>query len=648
LIVFWLFILIHNQAVKGRKFLLFSLGAIALVWSVAGYALLAEPLPETLPALSAGVGASVTLPLLSAGLFSLLAVSALWLLRHSLRQAEAQLELHRQLLAHTVEPIMITDAGQRIVAVNAAFELAIGYSADELLGRKPSMLSSGRHGAEFYRSMWQSLRTSGSWEGEIWDRSKSGEISPRQLRIKALGDSERPSHYVAIFADTRAQQAQEARIEYLAHHDPLTGLPNRVALGGYFDSALATARRNASRLAVVVIDLDNFKTVNDSLGHHAGDLLLSEIARRLQATLAEGEHLIRLGGDEFVLLIENIHQVEAVIARVQAMMRAISEVCEIDGHQLHTSPSIGISLYPEDGECPESLMRNADTAMYYAKSNGRNNYQFFAAPMNAAANKRLHVESELWQALSENQLLLHYQPQIELPSGRIVGVEALVRWQHPQRGMISPLDFIPVAEETGLILPLGHWVLLTACRQARAWLDQGVDLGEIAVNISAQQFKQPEFVKSVQSVLDETGLPAERLELEITESTVMNGADSSVSTLQELKAMGVKLAIDDFGTGYSSLSYLRRFPLDRLKIDRTFVADLESDADAASLVGSIIALGRSLGLRLVAEGVENSAQADSLRNMECERVQGFHFCRPMPAEDVVAACENLRQNVKSA
>jgi len=640
--------LIHNQAVKGRNFLLFSLGAIALVWSVTGYALLGEAPPER-TSLLAPIGAiPAAFMLFSAGLFSLLVLSGWLLLRRNLQHVETQLDWYRQLVAHTSEPIMITDAAQRILAVNGAFEQATGYSAGELFGQTPSILTSGRHGPEFYQGMWQSLRTSGSWEGEVWNRSKSGEISPRLLRLKALGDLDRPSHYVAIFTDIRALQAQEARIEYLAHHDPLTGLPNRVALGGHFDSALATARRNGSRLAVVVIDLDNFKTVNDSLGHHAGDLLLSEIARRLQTTLAEGEHLIRLGGDEFVLLIESIHQVEAVIARVQAMMRAISAVCEIDGHQLHTSPSIGISLYPEDGECPESLMRNADTAMYYAKSNGRNNYQFFAAPMNAAANKRLHLESELWQALSENQLLLHYQPQVELPSGRIVGVEALVRWQHPQRGMISPLDFIPVAEETGLILPLGHWVLLTACRQARAWLDQGVDLGEIAVNISAQQFKQPEFVKSVQSVLDETGLPAERLELEITESTVMNGADSSVSTLQELKAMGVKLAIDDFGTGYSSLSYLRRFPLDRLKIDRTFVADLESDADAASLVGSIIALGRSLGLRLVAEGVENSAQVDSLRNMDCERVQGFHFCRPVPAEDVVAACENLRQSVSLA
>ncbi|RIX44623.1 MAG: EAL domain-containing protein [Rhodocyclales bacterium GT-UBC] len=640
--------MVHNQAVKGRKFLLFSLGAIALVWSVTGYALLGEPLPEVLPSLNPGGERSVALPVFFAGLFSILALAAIVLVRRALRQAEAQLDLHRQLVAHTSEPIMITDATQRILAVNGAFELATGYSAAELIGQTPSLLNSGRHSPAFFQAMKQSLLGSGAWEGEIWNRAKNGEISPRQLRIKALGDIRRPSHYVALFTDTRAQKAQEARIEYLAHHDPLTGLPNRVALGSHFDAALDSARRQGSRLGVVVIDLDNFKTVNDSLGHHAGDLLLCEIARRLQHILVDGEHLIRLGGDEFVLLVENIHQVEAVIVRVQAIMRTISAVCEVDGHQLHTSPSIGISFFPEDGECPETLMRNADTAMYYAKSNGRNNYQFFAAPMNVAATKRLHLESELWQALSDNQLLLHYQPQIELPSGRIVGVEALVRWQHPQRGMISPVDFIPVAEETGLILPLGHWVLLTACRQARAWLDQGVDLGEIAVNISAQQFKQPEFAKSVHSVLVETGLPAERLELEITESTVMNGADSSVSTLLELKAMGVKLAIDDFGTGYSSLSYLRRFPLDRLKIDRTFVADLESDADAASLVGSIIALGRSLGLRLVAEGVENSAQVDSLRSMDCERVQGFHFCRPVPAEDVVAACENLRQTVKSA
>ena len=393
---------------------------------------------------------------------------------------------------------------------------------------------------------------------------------------------------MAIFSDISAQKAQEARIEYLAHHDPLTSLPNRLALDLHLEDALALAARGGNQLAVMIIDLDNFKTINDSLGHHAGDRLLCEIAHRLQHLLAGQAPLFRLGGDEFVVVLPNVPHQDAVVEFVHRIVRAVKDPCDVDGHLLHSSPSIGISLYPADGAAAEALIRNADTAMYYAKANGRNNYQFFAEPMNAAANRRLHLESELWDALANDQLLLHYQPQIDLLSGKVVGIEALVRWQHPQRGMISPAEFIPVAEECGLILPLGHWVLVTACRQAKAWLDQGIDIGEMAVNISAHQFRQPEFAQSVQAVLSETGLPANRLELEITESTVMHSADSSERMLAELKRMGVKLAIDDFGTGYSSLAYLRRFAVDRLKIDRTFVADVENDTDAASLVASSV------------------------------------------------------------
>lgn len=609
----------HKSALTFRKFRLVSIGAILVVWLLAALDLWPE--------------AHLFAP---AALFTALLLGVLGILARSLRQAGDQVELLDRIVQHTSDAMMLTDAAQRILAVNPAFERLTGYPASEVLGKTPRMLRSRRHDAAFYRRIWESVTTSGEWQGEVWDRCKGGEIVPHQLRISAVVSRRQGGkpHYIGVFSDISAQKAQEARIEYLAHHDPLTGLPNRAALAGYIERALLAAARNGSQFAVLLIDLDHFKTVNDSLGHHAGDMMLCEVARRLHCFVSESSHVIRQGGDEFVLIVEDMPDAAAVVAKVQALIRAIGDPYAIDGQQLHSSPSIGISLYPSDGDTPETLLRNADTAMYYAKSSGRNNYQFFAAPMNVAANKRLHLENELWQALAENQLLLHYQPQVDLPSGRIVGVEALVRWQHPQRGMIPPGDFIPVAEESGLILPLGHWVLLTACRQARAWLDAGVDMGEMAVNISAHQFKQPEFVQSVRAVLSETGLPAERLELEITESTVMHSADSSVATLAELKAMGVKLAIDDFGTGYSSLSYLRRFPIDRLKIDRAFVADLESDADAASLVASIIALGRSLGLRLVAEGVENSAQADFLRDMACERGQGFHFCKPVVAEFV--------------
>lgn len=643
----------HNPAAAGRKYILVSLGAIALIWSLAGFGLWTywrqlALAGQTFPfADEAAVQANLWLPLATAILFSLLVIAGLGVLRSRMRHASYQTDLHFRIIHHTSEAMMVTDAGQRILAVNPAFERITGYSAADVIGQTPRMLSSGRHGPDFYQAMWQSIASTGQWEGEIWDRGKNGEISPRQLRISAVDEMVQPgtgaplTHYVAVFSDPGAQKAQEARLDYLAHHDTLTGLPNRAALGRAIEDSLAAARSQASRLAVLVIDLDHFKTVNDSLGHHAGDQLLHAVAKRIEQTLGDAERVLRLGGDEFVVILNKVYNTDLVDEKARSLLRVIGEPCMVNGRLLHTSPSIGISLFPDDGESAETLMRNADTAMYYVKANGRNSFQFFAEPMNAAANKRLHLENELWQALAENQLMLHYQPQVDLPSGRVVGLEALVRWQHPERGVISPAEFIPIAEESGLILPLGQWVLHSACRQARQWLDEGIEFGEIAVNISAHQFRQPEFAQSVAAILAETALPAGRLELEITESTLMQNTHTSVATLNALKTMGVQLAIDDFGTGYSSLSYLRRFPFDRLKIDQTFVSDLESDADAASLIASIIALGRSLGLRLVAEGVENSAQVSVLREMECERVQGFHICRPVAAEHVMAVCDSL-------
>jgi len=635
--------LIEDRGPLGRKFVLLLIGAVVLVWAPIAlqlWGLDAVPAfagnglpgtgaqPEILPPTTIQVtfGAALTIFLLFGAR----------LVRREQRRLANQLILQRRIVDHTSEAMMLTDTSGRVLAINPAFEKITGFTAAEVIGEFPLILRSGCHDAEFYRSIRASLAERGEWQGEIWDRRKDGEIYPKHMRVQAIREAGAPvaTQFISVFSDISTHKAQEARIDYLAHHDPLTSLPNRQAMELHLADSLAIAARGGSQLAVMIIDLDNFKNVNDSLGHHAGDRLLGEIAHRLQDVVAGQARLFRLGGDEFVVVLPDVPHHDAVVELIHRIVRSVSEPCDVDGHQLHTSPSIGISLYPGDGAEAETLLRNADTAMYYAKANGRNNYQFFAEPMNAAANKRLHLESELWEALAQDQLLLHYQPQVDLISGKIVGVEALVRWQHPQRGMIAPAEFIPVAEESGLILPLGHWVLLTACRQAKAWLDEGVDVGEIAVNISAHQFRQPEFAQSVQAVLNETGLPAERLELEITESTVMHSADSSVKTLAELKRMGVKLAIDDFGTGYSSLSYLRRFPVDRLKIDRAFVADVESDSDAASLVSSIISLGRSLGLNLVAEGVENSAQADFLRARECQRVQGFHFFRPTIAAEV--------------
>ena len=548
----------------------------------------------------------------------------------------AQLALQRQIINHAAEAMVLTDAAQRIVSVNLAFEQTTGYTAEEVLGRTPTMLSAGHNGLNAHRNIWDFVAENGDWHGEVWDRRKDGSLYPKQMRIKAIFDERGlASHFVAAFSDVSEAKAQAERLDYLARHDQLTNLPNRLALDKYLGNLLDSAVPGINRLALLIIDLDNFKTVNDSLGHHAGDRLLADLAGRLGAEMDHTKRLFRLGGDEFVVVIEQLDNIEIVHELIRCLARTIATPCEIEGHLLHSSASIGISQYPEDGRDAQALIRNADTAMYAAKASGRNAHRFFAEPMNAAANKRLHLESELWRALADNQLVLHYQPQVDLVSGKVVGVEALVRWRHPLRGLIAPAEFIPVAEECGLILPLGHWVLLTACRQVRSWLDAGIDMGEMAVNISAHQFRQAGFVQSVQAVLAETGITADRLELEITESTIMHGVDSAIQTLAQLRAMGIRLAIDDFGTGYSSLAYLRRFPLDRLKIDRSFLADVDTDADAAALLTSIVMLGRSLGLQLVAEGVESLAQAQFLRTLACERVQGFHFYQPVPAEEVV-------------
>lgn len=557
-------------------------------------------------------------------------------IRRNALEASAGLALQRLIVDHASEAMMLTDSAQRILSVNAAFTAITGYAAEDVVGLTPTRLSAGHQGLAGHRNVWDFVAENAYWEGELWDRRKDGTLYPKQMRITAIcEDGMHVSHYVAVFCDASESKAQAQRLEYLASHDPLTNLPNRLALDAHLIKAIDSAVPGIDRMALLVIDLDNFKTVNDSLGHPSGDRLLAELARRLSAHMDQAQRLFRLGGDEFVIFIEQLDKEETVVELAGRLIKLISEPCDVDNHVLHMTSSIGISLYPEDGRDGQALIRNADTAMYCAKAHGRANYKFFTEPMNAAATKRLHLESELWRALAENQLVLHYQPQVDLLSGKVVGVEALVRWRHPTRGLIGPAEFIPVAEECGLILPLGHWVLLTACRQVRSWLDQGADMGEMAVNISAHQFRQPDFARTVRAVLAETGVSANRLELEITESTVMHGVDEAIRTLAELKDMGVKLAIDDFGTGYSSLAYLRRFPLDRLKIDRSFLADVDSDPDAASLLTSIVLLGRSLGLQLVAEGVENFAQAEFLRTLECERVQGFHFYQPVSADEVV-------------
>ena len=542
--------------------------------------------------------------------------------------------LAEKVYANSDQAILITAPDATILSVNPAFTTITGYNADEAVGKNPRLFASGRHDAAFYAAMWGELRRSGAWSGEIWDRRRNGEVYPKWMSINAVRDPESGtlSHYVAIFSDITERKQNEARIEHLAYHDPLTGLPNRYALQARLIQSLADARRNDDQLALMFIDLDRFKTINDSLGHEIGDQLLVAVARRIRAALRETDTVARLGGDEFVIVVPGVTAPEDAARVAEKIIEHVGEPLVLAGHTLHTSGSIGIGLFPTDGADTDTLMRNADTAMYYAKQHGRNTYHFFAADMNAAATERLLMETQLRHAVDRGEMHLVYQPQVDLLSGKVIGAEALLRWHHPERGIVSPVNFIPVAEETGLIVPLGLWVLETACAQAAAWHSEGLADLRISVNLSVRQFRDHNLARHVAEVLERSGLPADRLELEITESAIMENAEQAIEVLRALRDQGIHIAIDDFGTGYSSLAYLKRFPVGRLKIDRSFVMDLESDTNDVAIARSIVALAQALGLSVTAEGVETPAQLEMLKTFGCAEGQGYLFSRPLTAD----------------
>jgi diguanylate cyclase (GGDEF)-like protein/PAS domain S-box-containing protein len=433
--------------------------------------------------------------------------------------------------------------------------------------------------------------------------------------------------------DITEQKRAEEQIRHMAHYDALTELPNRMLLYDRIGQAIAQAQRNQAVLAILFIDLDRFKTVNDSLGHAVGDRLLKNVAGRLESCTRESDSIARIGGDEFVVLLGNLKEPEDARHVSQKLLDVLAEPVTIDGNELKVTPSIGICAYPHDGEDVETLMRNADTAMYYAKQMGRNNYQFFTQAMNDAAQQRLVMENDLRHAIERSEFILHYQPQLDLESGAIIGFEALVRWRHPQRGMVLPSEFIAAAEETGLIGLLGEWVLRQACTEARAWRNAGHPELQVSVNCSAQQFQREGFVETVDRILRGTGLPASCLELEITESVIVERSEEVIARFAALDAMGVRISIDDFGTGYSSLSYLKRFAIHQLKIDQSFVRDISSDPDDAAIVSAIIAISHSLGFKVVAEGVETAEQLAFLKSLGCDGAQGYYFSRPVPADE---------------
>ena len=553
------------------------------------------------------------------------------------KRTREQLRLLANVFEHSGEAIVVTDAQNRIVSINESFTRLTGYSDAEVRGQNPRILSAGRTSHAEYEDMWSSINAKGGWQGEIWDKRKDGSCYPKWLTISTLHDEQgRITHYIGSFTDISERKDAERQILHLAHHDTLTGLANRFSLHQRLDQAVALARRDDRCLAVLFIDLDRFKAINDSLGHPMGDRLLIEVGQRLRASVRDSDVVARFGGDEFVIVMTdiadgNVGQISSLAGKI---LRHLSKPYGIAGRELRSTPSIGISVFPNDGADVDTLLKNADMAMYHAKSLGRANFQFFAPSMNEAAAERADLEGALRRAIDDGQLLLHYQPQVDASSGRTVCLEALARWQHPQRGLIPPNKFIPLAEESGLIEPLGRWVLDAACRQLW-WLNsQGWTGVRMAVNLSARQLKQDDLIPWIEQLLAVHGVRAADLELEITESVAMENPEAMIGILRRLRELGVTLAIDDFGTGYSSLAYLKLLPIQRLKLDRSFVSDIESDHNDAIICSATIALAHSLGLEVVAEGVETEAQYSFLRYLGCDLIQGYYFSRPLAADVV--------------
>ncbi|MHB1143782.1 MAG: bifunctional diguanylate cyclase/phosphodiesterase [Thiobacillus sp.] len=553
------------------------------------------------------------------------------------KQGEDALRLYANVFEHSGEAILITGSDKRIIAVNSAFTRLTGYGIDEIRGRDPSLLASGQTPGETYRMMWATLEQSGYWQGEIVDRRKDGTLYPKWMSVSVVRDAEgRITHYVASFTDISERKLAEAQIRQLAYHDALTGLINRFSLQSQLEQALAMAHREQRALAVLFLDLDRFKTINDTMGHAMGDQLLKEVAHRLRESVRDSDIVARLGGDEFVVVLTEVDDVAAAARVADKLLHTLALRYRIGENELHSTASLGLAFYPNDGADGETLMKNADTAMYHAKSQGRNNVQFFTAEMNQTAVKRLKLDHDLRVAVETRQFELHYQPQLDSRTGCTVGVEALVRWRHPREGLVSPTVFIPVAEETGLILPLGEWVLDEACSQLRAWRDAGVNELTMAVNLSAHQLRSPVLLAHVAQALEKYGLAGSDLELEITESVAMHDPAASISQLKALRDLGVRLSIDDFGTGYSSLSYLKLLPIHTLKLDQSFVRDIESDSNDVAICTATIALAHSLGLAVIAEGVETEAQRLFLVSHHCDFMQGYLFSKPLPAEEALA------------
>lgn len=558
---------------------------------------------------------------------------ALSLLKSFIAKDSSQndLKLAAAVFDNSLEGIFITDTSGTILAANAAVTKITGYETDELLGQNPRLLKSDRHGQDFYQALWTAVYQNNQWEGEIWNKRKNGEVYPEWLSISAIKNNQGAvQNYIGIFIDISKQKEAESRLSYLAQHDKLTGLPNRDLFLDRLNMAILHAKRTNREIAVLFIDLDHFKYVNDTFGHANGDQVLQKIALKLKLCLRENDTLARMGGDEFTVILQDFNNRSDVERTSCRILQTLEKPIRLDVHDLYVSASIGVSIYPDDGDNAALIMKHADTAMYGAKNGGRSRLQFFQASMESYAHQRIEMEQHLRNALLHDEFQLYYQPQIDLDSGRVIGAEALLRWRRPEVGTVLPGQFISLAEETGMILPIGEWVFREVCRQYRNW---GYYPFRIGVNLSAHQFRQAGIAATIAQIMEEHAIEPGFLDLELTETVAMQHVDGSLKTLNELKQLGLQISIDDFGTGYSSLSYLKQFPIDRLKIDRAFIADITTDPNDAAIVVAIIAMAHSLGLSVIAEGVETEEQLKFLKMHGCDEGQGYFFGHPIPAEE---------------
>ncbi len=549
------------------------------------------------------------------------------------KRVERKLRLDAQVFENAAEGIMIVDQDMRILDVNLSFQRITGYGRQEVLGRGPEILRSGSHDDVFYKQMWGEIKKTGRWQGEIWDRRKNGELYPKWLSISAVKDGDgQVTDYVGIFSDISTMKRTQEQIEYLSHNDSLTGLSNRPHFLDRLELGIEDARRTKDRVAVLFIDLDGFKQVNDTYGHRAGDKYLREAADRIRSMIRQSDTVARIGGDEFALILPHLAEVQNSTVAARKLQARMAEPIFIEEQEIYVSCSIGIAIFPEDAADAESLVQRASSAMKKAKELGKNCYRFYSPEMNTRVEEVLSLKAKIRRGIDLDEFLLHYQPQIDSKTGRVAGVEALVRWNSAELGMVYPDRFIGLAEETGMIDAIGEIVLRQACVQGRIWSEQGLPDIRIAVNLSAVQLRRSDFATVLETTISKHGMPPGGLEIELTESVMLVDDEVVMNQLHRLKEMGVDLAIDDFGTQYSSLAYLRLLPIDRLKIDRSFVKDLPTKGGNLAIAAAIVAMGHSLGLEVIAEGVETMGQGRSLASRGCDFLQGNLFSKPVPPE----------------